>query len=511
MTNFFSSYATQKIRPKSEVTPKMLNSINFSSSRSSNPHLAKEAFQSKSKIIEPSSAKKELINTILKGVLYNSFAQAIIKIIQTPHVTLKIFLILFVLASTSLASYLVVSSILSYFTFDVSTTSRTIYETPTLFPKVTFCNVNWFATEFAYNLTQKAIKFSQVMHLPSDQKKKLGHSLSDILVKCFFNSHPCYPTDFTWSFDVNYGNCFTFNSGFDSSGNVSDLRRTFIAGHDLGLQLTFYVNIYEKLLNNTDNTFGLGGVVRIGNSSYLTDYLDGGLFVPPGSSTYITVDREFKTILAKPYSNCEIVSNLGANSDLYTLISQSDFAYTQQLCFSQCLQRQFIRKYNCTLFIFVSLFNASLCDYDLYLNILYTDNIFSGSFFNEICLPSCPLECDRNVFKSSISSYHLIGDHFLANITNNSRLALDFVHRKIDSRTARYSFTQVSVYYESLSYTLSTESPQMDLVSLLASIGGNLGLFLGVNVFSLGELVEVVIEVLFILVNLKRGNRPNNN
>jgi hypothetical protein len=35
----------------------------------------------------------------------------------------------------------------------------------------------------------------------------------------------------------------------------------------------------------------------------------------------------------------------------------------------------------------------------------------------------------------------------------------------------------------------------MDIVSMLASIGGNLGLFLGVSVFSLCELVEVAIEV----------------
>ena len=46
-----------------------------------------------------------------------------------------------------------------------------------------------------------------------------------------------------------------------------------------------------------------------------------------------------------------------------------------------------------------------------------------------------------------------------------------------------------------MSYELSTESPKMDIVSMLASIGGNLGLFLGVSVFSLCELVEVVIEV----------------
>ena len=57
---------------------------------------------------------------------------------------------------------------------------------------------------------------------------------------------------------------------------------------------------------------------------------------------------------------------------------------------------------------------------------------------------------------------------------------------------------QVILFYGSLSYTISTELPQMNFVSLLANIGGNLGLFLGVSVFSLCEIVEIFIEVFFI-------------
>ena len=49
---------------------------------------------------------------------------------------------------------------------------------------------------------------------------------------------------------------------------------------------------------------------------------------------------------------------------------------------------------------------------------------------------------------------------------------------------------RVNIFYDSLSYVETTESPQMDLISLLASIGGHLSLFLGVNVLSLFELVE---------------------
>jgi len=61
------------------------------------------------------------------------------------------------------------------------------------------------------------------------------------------------------------------------------------------------------------------------------------------------VEREFKSILPKPYSNCEIDSlspKFRPGWDLYNLVGQSKYIYSQQLCFSQCLQKYFIEKYN---------------------------------------------------------------------------------------------------------------------------------------------------------------------
>ena len=126
---------------------------------------------------------------------------------------------------------------MEYFAYKVSTTSRIIYENPTLFPKVTFCNVNWFTTEYAYNLTQMGVEWSEIMSLSTDEKKQLGHSLENILIQCKYNNIPCDSTDFTWSFDPDYGNCYTFNSDFDSNGSKIDLKNSDLVGLDFGLQL----------------------------------------------------------------------------------------------------------------------------------------------------------------------------------------------------------------------------------------------------------------------------------
>ena len=89
------------------------------------------------------------IKSLVKETLYNSAAQAIIKIIETPIYTLKCFLCLCVIVSGGLCSFLIAQLILSYLSFGVSTTSRMLYETPALFPKITLCNLNPFTTQYA--------------------------------------------------------------------------------------------------------------------------------------------------------------------------------------------------------------------------------------------------------------------------------------------------------------------------------------------------------------------------
>ena len=408
---------------------------------------------------------KEAIKNILKEASYTTLAQVLYKVIITPYLILRVFLTICILTSISLASYLVIQSFLTFFNYGVVTTSRTVFEMPTLFPKVTFCNVNRVTTEYGYNLTSilNITDSKRIYGISDEEKRKLSHDLSDILLECWFNDVPCNLTDFTWTYHQTYGNCYKFNTGFDSNGNKIDFKKSTLAGPDHGLQLTLYVNIYEKLLKNP-NVYALGGVIQIGNSSYSKYHSNNGVFVSPDTNTYVSVEREFKSVLPKPYSSCEIDSNSAKfreNSEFYNLIGRSNYEYTQQLCFSQCLQKQFIDKYNCTLYYLLSFYNKIHCDSETTFLIYSKEDSFD---INRECLSLCPLECYQTEYKTSYSSNRLnANDYYTDLIKTNSNLTTDFIDRSLDEKSVRESILNVYIYYTSLSYTQMTEKPQMDI------------------------------------------------
>jgi hypothetical protein len=56
-----------------------------------------------------------------------------------------------------------------------------------------------------------------------------------------------------------------------------------------------------------------------------------------------------------------------------------------------------------------------------------------------------------------------------------------------------------TVYFEDSAYTSISEIPKMSFLDLIANIGGNLGLFIGISFLSFAEFIELLIEIFIIL------------
>ena len=108
------------------------------------------------------------------------------------------------------------------------------------------------------------------------------------------------------------------------------------------------------------------------------------------------------------------------------------------------------------------------------------------------------MECNRTSFVYHLAEVDLMGEILVDFIKENPNLSEDFFNKSLTPDTVKQTVIRLSVFTDKLAYTLSTESPKMDLVSLLASIGGNLGLFLNVGFFSSCEIFVILIEIIFI-------------
>ena len=333
--------------------------------------------------------ENEVLNKLIKDTLYNSTAQAILKLIETPNVLLKIILLVYLSLASCISSYLVIQSTLSYLSWQVFTTTTTYFENPAVFPKITICNRSPFKTKYALDLLKElnkeispnldlfdshnisrldytskqslADKIRQAGYakmnnrkFSDEDRKRLSHSKEDSFISCSFNGQACSPEDLVWEFDKRYGNCYVYNSGISDSNpkdaNVQTLKSAYLSGSDFGLRLTFYAGHHENL-SIINSLFANGIKIRIENSSYLSENSN-GIRISNGYETDVSIERFTSLNLPKPYSSCDIENQSPKyeydSSYLYNLILNSSYNYNQQLCLRLWRQQITIRECNCT-------------------------------------------------------------------------------------------------------------------------------------------------------------------
>ena len=505
---------------------------------------------------KPSSSNiktRTIIKQLTKETIGNEAAQALLRIFDTNSKGLKVFWILCLVGCGSLSFYLLVQSLFTYLSFPVYTTTTIVHEMPTVFPKITICNAMPALTEYAFELIKEInndyspdisifnqsqmndLSYSEANDLfwgvwniflalissgtfSDASRQKLAHSLDDVLQTCMFNGQHCSGTDFKWQWDPFYGNCYVFNSGYNASGVSVDYRESLLPGLNFGLSLVLYVGYTDKLniFNAGFNSFvpftsSYGMNVIIENNTYLTNHKNNIIALNGGTINYMSMQRKFYSKLPKPYSDCDIDNkNPGhINSPYYNLILNSPYQYTQEMCVIQCMQKQVIEMCNCSIAIYLDLYNVS-CKNENQSNCAM-DTIIDAPWSNSTlrnCIPQCPLECNTTELTFSTTFQTSSGIGYANLIKSKPKLTLDFNSTPINEYTASNKFVQLNIYYDSLTFTTSTDSPSMDIVALLGSIGGTLGLFLGVSVLSLCELMHVLVEGSLIVKNkLKNGQK----
>ena len=106
-----------------------------------------------------------------------------------------------------------------------------------------------------------------------------------------------------------------------------------------------------------------------------------------------------------------------------------------------------------------------------------------NNFVSAECIKTyCPLECSSIEYESENSVGSFYSEPYLSSFQS-------------------YILpTKLTVSYSTLRYTQITESPQATFISLLAQLGGSLGMFISFSVFTLFESIELLVLILYAMV-----------
>jgi hypothetical protein len=113
-----------------------------------------------------------------------------------------------------------------------------------------------------------------------------------------------------------------------------------------------------------------------------------------------------------------------------------------------------------------------------------------------MCYQNCPVECTEIRYDLTVSASTYPTEWYAQILTNNTKfnsvinayftlVNIPFINYTDNFLELKNSIACVNVYYEDLRYTEIDDSQAMDIISLLGIIGGNLGLFLGFDSFSI--------------------------
>ena len=490
-----------------------------------------------------------MVENIFKIALKNwgesTSTHGIPNITKAQSKIIRILWILCFLVSLSYCTYQIIISIIGYLNFSVISNYQLLFEVPTLFPTIDICHLNPYGNFFddfmsTLNKSNSSSKSYYIQDVNSFTRKmntvfeKMNENdsfglywnplwLENFLLSCQFNNQPCYNTNFSYFHNFYYGNCYSFNVGelTNVSANYNyipfasakrDLFTTKQAGAQFGLQLELYAG---DPVNFIKYTYFNGFKIVIRNISTESIPEEMGIDLSPGFQTNIAVSRLSISHLPLPYNDCIDVltdKNFERNK-IFTILKNkmNKTNYNQAYCLKVCTQLYILENCGCFDFSLPKIFysEATGCYTDLQFSCIDSKKTTLFNDFKNICNINCPIECEQQTFSTeiSLSDYPSV---WYANTLINSSLFLNSTVYQWNPANSEWNYDllkksllKINVYYKDLAYTKIIETPALTIDSIIAFIGGNLGLFLGMSLLTLIEAIDFLFYIVHYRITQK--------
>ncbi|KAI6236051.1 DEgenerin Like [Aphelenchoides besseyi] len=448
-----------------------------------------------------------------------------------PHIAMAdalwiaVFWTIVFIGALAFTIYQVYTLIKNFVSYPVILNARLEYGTSN-FPCISFCSANpWKLSGVAgtpldglvqaYNLQQTndeygfeapftmresiraarwtKLMFEDLVALDEAGTANLGYTLNDLVIGCSFVNEDCDMSAFESYYDATYGHCHIFNP----NGTLKTPR----AGPNYGLRLTL-----RSITNNYlpwTQTAGIVFSVQGANGSSFEDAL--GYLAANGRATSAGVKYYFRDKLSHPYNDC--VDNGNGLTNYYGDV------YEIESCLRSCMQDAIIRTCKCYDPQFERASNATATScykvsdineaIDCANEITNTANL-NNSVFDIESDCKCPFPCNQSYYQVSMSLAGWPSKAYVPTECLNSSMKWSNLN---DCRDWYNTNTVlIEIYYERMNREEDIESAGYPLFNLIADVGGQLGLWLGMSVVSIFEFfLLIVLLIMYAVIRPKRA------
>lgn len=303
-------------------------------------------------------------------------------------------------------------------------------------------------------------------------------------------------------FEVHYGvyKCIMLNTGRNYTGHKVPLLKSHNIGKADSLKLAVY--------HNANNDFKVN--IQFGDNRIYPHYKGlKSLIILGGIHTDISLSKLSDSNLGEPYNNCMKKSNPESSSFASESIknaSKLGFDYTYHNCYEYYACRKLADKLKCTCPGIYETNSVKIC-YDVWGFITE----YSKINYTLECQKLCPIECDF-VYYTATSKSVPVSERAYG---KKKEPFEEYFNEIYPNQMPIFDLDKISsffIYYEDHKETKLQEVEKMTFADLVSTIGGCLGLFLGLSLFSLIEMVEMLTYLIYWIKDSYKNRRisPDN-
>ncbi|XP_021364347.1 acid-sensing ion channel 1C-like [Mizuhopecten yessoensis] len=274
------------------------------------------------------------------------------------------------------------------------------------------------------------------------------------------------------------GLCYTFNS--KEYIREHEALITTITGSTKSLAFYIHVN-QDEYVYNDNMAAGMKIVVHDPDEEPDTDK---GFFTSPGFSSYASLQLTKYKYMPYPYQSSGGGYCLDTESSDFKNPLEYHDTYSRKACLRECKYRYLVSTCGCQAPTDIGTerictFREHAQCYDVYAD-FYTRNMT----LQKEC--HCAIPCVFNMYSASVTTAYF-----------PSKPNIDFF-TQMGYKDMRTSFMEVRIFFDTLSYLKVEYQPEYDVEKIVATLGGQMGIFLGASLLTLSELVEFLLMALLV-------------